>query len=641
MRKLIYILFVFSCLASAQVNFSTYGVVGNGITDDTVALQAALDNESNLIASPGSTFKVTSTLYLDTRSGQTIDWNNSTMTTTNANMIFMIINKKTVNGGTTTMSDLLIDADQKGTVGIYAYSRIHLTNIDGIDYGQTGTAPQSPAHIVARYEGNDADAQGDWIVDGCDATNLIGYGNYCDYCDGIGAANGYLVYWMESPSAPTTITFKNATVLNGYGPDRQNVGVFSPGKNVSYTAQTVFDNITTKGFDRRGWKLFCGGITVKNCLIQDNPATDGMYVCGTTGTGANCSQQVPTGQPTLSAGLFTFGTGSGSTGSYNLRVDNTRFVGETSGGTDNRFILVNTDDVEITNCSFEGGADLAFTLNMGDVTSCNNTWGSGSTVYSYNTGSDTGNIMLDIHDPVSALGYSYTKTDITCDGPPTGSGSVIAIQWNNPNQSINPGQTVDLGHTTTPSNPTITGVSYSSSNTGVVSNAGTWVGAGTANLTITSDDTTNGTITDVMVVTANAADTDAPTLESFTVFNITENDFWATWSVSEYSKGWIVFGTTSDPTPPYVYDYDTVHENSTTYQTHEQRAGNNSPPLVAGTTYYCRIYMEDAEGNISYSNEFIVTTLGEGEIPPPDPDFESLFTWQDGVLSRFLKLIKF
>src|SRR5690606_14810902 len=107
-------------------------------------------------------------------------------------------------------------------------------------------------------------------------------------------ANAYLVYWRAIPSQKTTFIFKNASIKNGYGPDGQNVGVFSPGINVSNTlASTVFDNITSNGFERRGWKLFCGNLIIKNCTINNDLKSNSKTPC-------------------VSSGLVSVGSGSGS-----------------------------------------------------------------------------------------------------------------------------------------------------------------------------------------------------------------------------------------------------------------------------------------------------------------------------------------
>src|SRR5688572_25105831 len=139
MRILIFFLLISNCLL-AQVNFSTYGAVGDGVADDTAALRTALQAENNLVANSGAIFKITGTLNITNVSNQTIDWNNSTIITDIADITMININKKTSNGGTTVMKDLMMDGNFKGTIGLTIYSRVELTNVDGKNYGQTGTA---------------------------------------------------------------------------------------------------------------------------------------------------------------------------------------------------------------------------------------------------------------------------------------------------------------------------------------------------------------------------------------------------------------------------------------------------------------------------------------------------------------------
>ncbi len=79
--------------------------------------------------------------------------------------------------------------------------------------------------------------------------------------------------------------------------------------------------------------------------------------------------------------------------------------------------------------------------------------------------------------------------------------AVTDIAWSDDVQSINTGETVDHTITWTPSNATDKGYTTVSDATSYLSNSGVWVSDGTANYTITADDTTNGTLTDVMAVT--------------------------------------------------------------------------------------------------------------------------------------------
>lgn len=81
--------------------------------------------------------------------------------------------------------------------------------------------------------------------------------------------------------------------------------------------------------------------------------------------------------------------------------------------------------------------------------------------------------------------------------------AVTSLQWLDDDQTVNIGGFLDLSLVWTPSNASDKGFSLVSSNTSVVSNTGAVIGAGTATLTITADDDTNGTISDVMNVTVN------------------------------------------------------------------------------------------------------------------------------------------
>src|SRR5690606_23685992 len=62
------------------VNFSKYGAVGDGKTDDTKALQAALNAESNLVGTPGATYRITGLLNINKAGDQNIDWKGATIT---------------------------------------------------------------------------------------------------------------------------------------------------------------------------------------------------------------------------------------------------------------------------------------------------------------------------------------------------------------------------------------------------------------------------------------------------------------------------------------------------------------------------------------------------------------------------------
>lgn len=63
-----------------------FGAVGDGTTDDSNAIQAALNNAGAIIFSPGKTYKVTNTLRV--KNGTLIDLNASTIISTNKHLLF-------------------------------------------------------------------------------------------------------------------------------------------------------------------------------------------------------------------------------------------------------------------------------------------------------------------------------------------------------------------------------------------------------------------------------------------------------------------------------------------------------------------------------------------------------------------------
>lgn len=140
-------------------------------------------------------------------------------------------------------------------------------------------------------------------------------------------------------------------------------------------------------------------------------------------------------------------------------------------------------------------------------------------------------------------------------------------------------------------------------------------------------------------------DTTPPVILSQTTEQLTETGFKLRWTLDEGSKGWIVFGTTSDTTAPYTYSDETAHEN--TYPLTHAQGPNYSPnqatSLSPGTTYYYRFYVEDVHGNSGYSSEYSITTLGAGtpvitltgpsviNLDLGDTYTEQGATWSDGT----------
>ena len=354
------------------VNFSKYGAVGDGKKDDTKAIQAALDAEESLVADEGATFLISSKLDIDQKFEHTIDWNGATIITTAKLSPMIKVDKRSSNGGLTTMTNLNINGNGVAQRGIECNSIVNLSNFEVDKFRQSTTA--SPAGVYIHVY-NDADCYGDWIFDNVNVSDVRGADNGVT-TDSWGAANGYLIYWVQVPSSPTKLIVKNGEVHDCWGEDAQAIGTFSSGIDISFSNGSMeFTNMNLYDWERRCAKNFTGNTTWTNCTFTDPSPSN----------------------PNLSSknksGMVVFGMGSGAKGGDNTVFNNCNFVGK---GYDGRVIGLQNDKVEFNNCTFSGGARLAFTMAIGDVTICNNVFESGSSIYDYNISASkyTGQVLI-------------------------------------------------------------------------------------------------------------------------------------------------------------------------------------------------------------------------------------------------------
>lgn len=326
------------------VNFSKYGAVGDGKTDDTKAIQAALDTEKSLVGSSGAVYKITERIDIDKVGNQTIDWNGSTIITSATLNPAIDIDKKSVNGGTTTMSNLLFEGNNLVVRAIYMESRVVFNNVtvQNLNQGSQGTV--SPAGFYARVK-NDADSFGSWEFNNCKITNLVGTSkgpnsNCVVASNTDGSVNGVLWYWDVAPSTKTTVTWNNLTVDGMWGDDgggifiNDNVGM----KNT--TSGHVFNNSTIKNCERRALKGFSSNMTFNNVTFEDAMPTDSNIQCGTI------------------SGLVVFGSSQRA----NIHFDSCTFIGHDYDG---RVIPIAVENWSIKNSTFIGGAYVAMTNLQG------------------------------------------------------------------------------------------------------------------------------------------------------------------------------------------------------------------------------------------------------------------------------------
>jgi len=106
-------------IAASAVNVDDYGAVGDGATDDTIAIQAAINTNAAIIRfSPDKTYSITSQINLVTE--QTIEGNNSTIivnSTTVINSAFY-----GVDVSTSAYKDIILNCNSKTISGFRIYA---------------------------------------------------------------------------------------------------------------------------------------------------------------------------------------------------------------------------------------------------------------------------------------------------------------------------------------------------------------------------------------------------------------------------------------------------------------------------------------------------------------------------------------
>ena len=391
------------------VNFSTYGAVGDGITNDTTALRNALDAESDLISDAGATFLISGRLDIDQNGTQTIDWNGATVITTGSNEMFWVEKPS----GRLTMSNLTVDGGGTSSVGFRAiFSLVTFNNINVTNfYSSTQTAYAFRVEIGESTYNND---EGDFIFDGCDCDEMNG-----DSPGSIGDTTGttrcLIFRWMVIPTTTTTVTFKNSIFSECWGDDGDLVQIEDKVGGIGGSASRwVFDNMIFRDYSRRGIKGTSGGISYLNSTFI---APD-----------INNPKLKPSNTP---AALFTAGNFIQNQEASGILVENCTFDG-TLGGED-LVIVSRADGISFNNCEWIGGADLRMQQVVGDVDVCSCIFGAGSFILESNqTPVDVGEIRLDTGNtyveanPINLSLYSYIEVPLNCP-PLSGTGDTPVV----------------------------------------------------------------------------------------------------------------------------------------------------------------------------------------------------------------------
>jgi len=261
------------------INVKDFGAVGDGSTDDTVAIQAALDHLTNstrgTVFFPYGTYKVTSTIHL--RENNHLDLNGSTI----------LFSKASTAAG---------DALFQTASGSIAATQTH-TATTGFNKGDLSF---EDAAIVTALGGDASyaydhslrirsDANPWYFDDDGDTTRYIGeFNRLID--DGYGStdnklelANPLRYTYRDTSAGSTTITLewikttKNIQIRNGILKDESLTTTTEPGGGpnntaiwvTSYAEDVVIDNVTIEGFGAYYIRCeYSQNVKVTNCTFK-------------------------------------------------------------------------------------------------------------------------------------------------------------------------------------------------------------------------------------------------------------------------------------------------------------------------------------------------------------------------------------
>lgn len=300
----------YSMIDGIGINVTDYGATGDGVTDDTIALQLALDSGSPVIYFPQGTYIITSALQ--------------------------------VRSNTTIKMDGWVKASSSIGIGDNFEGAFSLSKVLG------GSAVTNVVFITPKVDCNDVPA-GIGINVRDEATNVQIIGAYIKNCANAPISSG------------------------GYGGGRgiqveAGTGDVEVPSNVVVTdfiIENCFNALAVGGYSTSTEKniVFDGGV-VFNCerllSVQGNgpdfphPATDQMWVC-TNISGYNCGKSIT--YPLSPAGIISMNRGS------NGLISNVRVVNDSTYGTVGAAIFGEMSNVVVDNYVVDGDVTNIVNLN--------------------------------------------------------------------------------------------------------------------------------------------------------------------------------------------------------------------------------------------------------------------------------------
>lgn len=334
------------------LNLKDFGVIGDGLTDDSDALQAAFDSGKNLYAETNSTFLISKLLKINAIGDQDINWNNSVVSSTSYLVQVFEIKKNT---GRLKMHNLTINGNNFIAIGFWIHTVVDFNNIDVKGLKSDGITAYAYRYEVTEIE----NSQGNSTFDGCDCHEVSSVSNG-NIGDSRGASRCLIFRWSHSGST-SIIKWVNSIFDGAWGDDGDLIHFEQMINNIN-NSKIIFDNLELKNFSRRGVKGLSGGIEFWNSTFSSTSQLDSKVL------------------KTTSAGLVAMGNLLQEEAATGLKFINCTF---NNGGYEGRLILNRQDGVEIRNCTFIN-TDIAFNQKLiGNVDICNNKFIEKSGIYDY------------------------------------------------------------------------------------------------------------------------------------------------------------------------------------------------------------------------------------------------------------------
>jgi len=328
----------YSMINGACANVKDFGAVGDGVTDDTIAIQAAIDHMFSTYGGGGVYIPVGQYIVTQIKLKNKIalfgdGWHSRITLKDNTDDHLIVLDN--INVEWTRLSNLMVDGN-----------RFENASGDAIHYDNTGGTFTffDPNHIIENILIYTAAGAGLSLSVDCRESKVVNV-----FCTG---ANGDAFYISATDSTFVNCT-SGAAGLNGWN-------ILGP--NNRFTGCKAFGSarlVSSGGFDGAGFRIAQPRNMLTTCEAQDNGWHGFLFL-----NANNC----------ISSSLVADSNGTNTTGSAGIRVDNSdkcliqAITLNRDAGTSQKYALSfgNSPANNIINLTSFNNADGAFTDSVGD-----------------------------------------------------------------------------------------------------------------------------------------------------------------------------------------------------------------------------------------------------------------------------------